>query len=64
MPMVMDLGLAESCMLALERRLPERRGHGLPRFGALREVKPLRPAYLVILLGVNYNGAVEGQRGW
>ena len=50
MPMVMDLGLTESCMLALERRLPERRGHGLPRFGALGEVKPLRPAYLVILL--------------
>ena len=47
MPTMRGLGFEESCMLALNVGLPDKREQVLPRFGALVEVIPVRPTCLI-----------------
>ena len=57
MPSVWGLGLTESCKLTRDIGSQTRRESDLPRFGALDEVKPLRPACLfLIMMIMGYNG--------
>jgi hypothetical protein len=63
MPMMRGLGLAEACILARDIGYQTSGERDLPRFGALVEVKHLRHACLILIMGeVNYNGAAEGLR--
>ena len=47
MPTMRGLGLMESCMLTLDIGSQTSRRQDLPRFGALVEVIPVRPACLI-----------------
>ena len=60
------LRVLEILHVSTKLRIPERRGHDIPRFGALDEVIPVRPACLIsIIVGVDdYRGAAEGLLGW
>ena len=63
MPTMRGLGLVEACMLALDIGYQTSGKRDLPRFGALVEVIPLRPACLILIRGeIDYNGAAEGLR--
>ena len=64
MPKIRGLGLAEACMLARDIGYQTSGERDLPRFGALVEVIPLRPACLILIMSeIDYNGAAEGLRG-
>jgi hypothetical protein len=64
MPTFGSLLLAEFCWLARDIGYQTRRKQDLPRFGALDEVIPLRPACLIFIMSkIGYNGALEGLRG-
>ena len=57
MPSGRGLGLTESCRLIRVIGSQTNGGSNLHRFGALDEVKPLRPACLfLILMIIGYNG--------
>ena len=66
MPTMMGLGFWKSCMLALNLGYQRDGEHDIPRFGALDEVIPVRPACLIsIIVGVDdYRGAAEELLGW
>ena len=69
MPSDRGLGLMESCKLTRDIGSQTSGESDLPRFGALDEVKPLRPACLILIMKVSgYNGvpkvsAVISSRG-
>ena len=57
MPSDRGLGLMESCRLTRDIGSQTSGESNLPRFGALDEVKPLRPACLfLIMMTMSYNG--------
>ncbi len=57
MPSDWGLGLTESCKLTRDIGSQTSGESDLPRFGALDEVKPLRPACLfLIMMIMGYNG--------
>ena len=57
MPSERGLGLMESCKLTRDIGSQTSGESDLPRFGALDEVKPLRPACLfLIMMIMGYNG--------
>ena len=57
MPSNRGLGLMESCKLTRDIGSQTSGESNLPRFGALDEVKPLRPACLfLIMMTMGYNG--------
>ena len=65
MPTMRGLGFEESCMLALNVGSQSSGRQDLPRFGALVEVIPIRPACLILIIDeVDYNGAADRLRGW
>ena len=65
MPTMRGLGLVEACMLALNVGYQTNGRQDLPRFGALVEVIPVRPACLISIIGeVDYNGAADRLRRW
>jgi hypothetical protein len=60
MPTVMGLGIVESCRLAPDIGYLTSGERDLPRFGAIDEVIPLRPACLILSIGeIDYNGAAK-----
>ena len=69
MPSDRGLGLMESCKLTRDIGSQTSGESDLPRFGALDEVKPLRPACLILIMKISgYNGvpkvsAVISSRG-
>ena len=69
MPSDWGLGLMESCRLTRDIGSQTSGESNLPRFGALDEVKPLRPACLILIMRIlGYNGvpkvsAVISSRG-
>jgi hypothetical protein len=58
MPSDRGLGLMESCRLTRDIGSQTSGENDLPRFGALDEVKPLRPVclFLIIIMIMGYNG--------
>ena len=61
MPSVRGLGLMESCKLTRDIGSQTSGESDLPRFGALDEVKPLRPACLICIMKImGYNGVPKG----
>jgi hypothetical protein len=49
MPTMRGLGLMESCRLTRDIGYQTNRERDLPMFGALDEVKPLLPAYMILI---------------
>ena len=61
MPSDWGLGLTESCRLTRDIGYQTSGESDLPRFGALDEVKPLRPACLILIMRIlGYNGVLKG----